>query len=100
LCNFSTILKGRIGMKYTDKIYAAKFLYRRCSKNSVDGAETLLKVIENAVMAGMERHRMPYTKAVDHWLELVARRQSDAREGNLKKNFKKDTTERDLFLFE
>ena len=87
-------------MRYTDKIYAAKFLYRRCSKNSVDGAETLLKVIENAVMAGMERHRMPCNKAIDHWLELVARRRSEAKGENLKKDFKKDKTERDLFLFE
>lgn len=87
-------------MRYSDRIYAAKFLYRRCSKNSVDGAETLLKVIENAVMAGMERHRMPYNKAVDHWLELVARRRSEAKEANLKRNFKKDTIERDLFLLE
>ena len=87
-------------MRYTDRIHAAKFLYRRCSKNSVDGAETLLKVIENAVMAGMERHNMTHVKAIDHWLKLVARRQSEAKEVNLKKNFKQDAIERDLFLIE
>jgi len=83
-------------MKYSDRLFAAKRLYRHYRSKSLDGPDTLLKIVEHAIMAGMERSDMKYNEAVSDWLKISVRRKSEAKEEFIVANFKKDRIEMNL----
>ena len=58
-------------MNYSDRIEAAKYLYRRCHRKSIDDADTMLNVVEDALQAGMMRHFMSNEIALDDFLSRV-----------------------------
>ena len=86
-------------MKYDDKVAAAKWLYRRCHINAYTEGETLLRVIEDALMAGMHRSKMDTTEeALSDWLTRVVKNENHKKEGAHARKLNNDTIGRESFL--
>ena len=58
-------------MNYSQRVRAARYLYRRCHHRALDDEDTLLALIEDSIMAGMHRHFMSHQIAIDDWLTKV-----------------------------
>jgi len=85
-------------MNYPDKIAAAKHLYRRCHHAAPSGEEALLRVVEDAMMAGMERSSMTYQTAVNDYLARVARHNYTTNKERQERRMNKDIKEREGFI--
>lgn len=58
-------------MQYSDKLETVKYFYDRCKTKAYSKDDVMLRMIEDAFIAGMNRQELGHQEALGSWLNTI-----------------------------